>query len=83
MSWLSNPKGKVAISTGVCCLIGMLLLDVFQPWLTFGISGIVAGLIGLLAISREKRTFWRVLAILSAESVGADLTAYFVFLLIR
>jgi hypothetical protein len=83
MSLLSNPKHNMGISTGVFCILGFLLLDVLQPWLAFGIAGLVAGLTSLPAIKKEKRTFWRVSAMLSAESVGAGLAAYFVFLLIR
>jgi phage shock protein PspC (stress-responsive transcriptional regulator) len=83
MSWLSNPKHNIGISTGVFAVTGILLLNASPPWLAFGIAGMAAGLISLFAIKREKRTFWRVLAMLSAESVGAGLAAYFVFLLIR
>ena len=83
MSLLSNPKHNIGISTGVFAVMGLLLLDVLQPWLAFGIAGMAAGLISLLAIKKEKRTFWRVLAMLSGETLGAGLAAYFVFLLIR
>jgi|GEM_PF-5267137 len=83
MSWLSNPKRNVAISTGVFCLTGMLLPWAVQPWLTWGIAGLAAGLISLPAIKKEKRTFLRMLAMLSGGSLVAGLAAYFVFLLIR
>jgi hypothetical protein len=83
ISWLSNPKRNVAISTGVFVLIGMVLPWAVQPWFTWGIAGLAAGLISLPAIKKEKRTFWRMLAMLSGESVGVGLAAYFISLLIR
>ena len=82
MSLLSNPKHNIGISTGVFVVTGMLLLDALQPWLAWGVAGLVAGLISLPAIKKEKRTFWRMLALLSAESIGVGLVAYVVSLLI-
>jgi hypothetical protein len=83
MSWLTNPKNNVAIATVVFCVGGFALLEVAPAWLAWGVAGLVAGLINLFAIAKEKRTFWRVLAMLSAESVGVGLVAYFISLLIR
>jgi hypothetical protein len=82
-SWLSNPKRNVAISTGVFCLIGMVVPWAAQPWLTWGVAGLVAGLIGLPAIRKEKRTFWRMLALPCGEALVGGLGAYCVFLFIR
>lgn len=75
-TFLSTPKYNIGISTGVFCVLGFLLLNVAQPWLAWGMAGLIAGLIGLPAIRKEKRTFWRMFALLSAESVGVGLVAY-------
>ncbi len=71
------------VSTGVFCVTGMLLLDVLQPWLAFGIAGLAAGLTSLPAIKKERRTFWRMLAMVSGETLVAGLAAQLFFLLIR